>query len=167
MAASVQGWRKPGRRRAQQLLSLRAAAEGARVVAARHRAEVAATAGRLELSAEAVGHETCSPFPAATSSVPAVVRAGRRPRRSRTVVPRLAGRHLMAGTTSERAALTGRHDPLLTVAQAGDYLGTGERFVRRLIAQRRITYVKLGKYVRLQRSTLDDFIEAGRVASGG
>ncbi|NEK86583.1 helix-turn-helix domain-containing protein [Blastococcus saxobsidens] len=59
------------------------------------------------------------------------------------------------------------HDQLLTVAEAGDYLGTGERFVRRLIAQRRITYVKLGKYVRLQRSTLDDFIEAGRVASEG
>jgi excisionase family DNA binding protein len=58
-----------------------------------------------------------------------------------------------------------RNDPLLTVAEAGDYLGTGERFIRRLIAQRRITYVKLGKYVRLQRSTLDAFIEAGRVTS--
>ncbi len=45
------------------------------------------------------------------------------------------------------------------------YLGTGERFVRRLVAQRRIPYVKLGKYVRLQRSSLDAFIEAGRVPS--
>jgi excisionase family DNA binding protein len=54
-------------------------------------------------------------------------------------------------------------DPLLTVAQAGEYLGTGERFVRRLITERRIGYVKLGKYVRLQRSTLDAFIDAGRV----
>ncbi|CAN5277444.1 hypothetical protein BH20ACT5_BH20ACT5_08880 [soil metagenome] len=54
-------------------------------------------------------------------------------------------------------------DELLTVAQAGEYLGTGERFVRRLVAERRITYVKLGKYVRLQRSTLDDFIAACRV----
>ncbi|WP_409333055.1 excisionase family DNA-binding protein [Trujillonella humicola] len=71
----------------------------------------------------------------------------------------------MPGTTSERATLNGRHDPLLTVAQAGDYLGTGERFIRRLIAQRRITYVKLGKYVRLQRSTLDAFVEAGRMPS--
>jgi len=44
-----------------------------------------------------------------------------------------------------------------------DYLRTGERFVRRLVAERRISYVKLGKYVRLQRSTLDAFIEAGRV----
>ena len=73
----------------------------------------------------------------------------------------------MPATTSERVASLEQHNQLLTVAQAGDYLGTGERFVRRLIAQRRITYVKLGKYVRLQRSTLDDFIEAGRVASEG
>ncbi len=73
----------------------------------------------------------------------------------------------MTRTTSEHVALNDRRDPLLTVAEAGDYLGTGERFVRRLIAQRRITYVKLGKYVRLQRSTLDQFIEAGRVVSEG
>lgn len=71
----------------------------------------------------------------------------------------------MSVTTSERVAPSERNDPLLTVAEAGDYLGTGERFIRRLIAQRRITYVKLGKYVRLQRSTLDAFIEAGRVTS--
>jgi excisionase family DNA binding protein len=56
-------------------------------------------------------------------------------------------------------------DWLLTVAEAGEYLGTGERFIRRLVAQRRIPYVKLGKYVRLQRSALDDFIAAGRVPS--
>ncbi|WP_116451566.1 helix-turn-helix domain-containing protein [Blastococcus litoris] len=56
-----------------------------------------------------------------------------------------------------------RDDPLLTVAQAGDYLGTGERFVRRLITERRITYVKIGRFVRLPRSSLDAFIEAGRV----
>ena len=55
--------------------------------------------------------------------------------------------------------------PLLTVAQAGDYLGTGERFIRRLITERRIAYVKVGKYVRLERSTLDAFVDAGRVHS--
>ena len=56
-------------------------------------------------------------------------------------------------------------DPLLTVAQAGEYLGTGERFVRRLITERRISYVKVGKYVRLERTTLDAFVDAGRVPS--
>jgi excisionase family DNA binding protein len=56
-------------------------------------------------------------------------------------------------------------DPLLTVAQAGEYLGTSERFIRRLITERRIGYVKVGKYVRLERTTLDAFVDAGRVPS--
>ncbi|WP_448612211.1 helix-turn-helix domain-containing protein [Geodermatophilus sp. URMC 60] len=63
-------------------------------------------------------------------------------------------------------AAQGQHldrDPLLTVAQAGEYLGTGERFIRRLITERRIAYVKIGKYVRLERSTLEAFVDAGRV----
>jgi excisionase family DNA binding protein len=46
-----------------------------------------------------------------------------------------------------------------------DSPGEGERFIRRLIAERRISYVKIGKFVRLQRSTLDAFIEAGRIPS--
>ena len=54
---------------------------------------------------------------------------------------------------------------LLKVAQAGEYLGTGERFVRRLITERRIGYVKVGKYVRLERATLDAFVDSGRVPS--
>ncbi len=66
------------------------------------------------------------------------------------------------------SAAAGRRAPqdeLLTIGQAAEYLGTGERFIRRLVAQRRISYVKLGKYVRLQRSSLDAFIDAGRVPS--
>ncbi|MGY1642013.1 helix-turn-helix domain-containing protein [Geodermatophilus sp. SYSU D00703] len=56
-------------------------------------------------------------------------------------------------------------DPLLTVTQAGEYLGTGERFIRRLITERRIGYVKVGKYVRLERSMLDAFVDSRRVHS--
>jgi excisionase family DNA binding protein len=56
-------------------------------------------------------------------------------------------------------------DPLMTVDQAGEYLGTGTRFIRRLITERRISYVKVGKYVRLERATLDAFVDAGRVPS--
>ncbi|MGK5112487.1 helix-turn-helix domain-containing protein [Geodermatophilus sp. CPCC 205506] len=54
-------------------------------------------------------------------------------------------------------------DELLTPGQAGDYLRTGERFIRRLIAERRIDYIKLGRHVRVQRSVLDAFIESGRI----
>src|SRR4051794_1397172 len=56
-------------------------------------------------------------------------------------------------------------NPLMTVEQAGEYLGTGTRFIRRLITERRISYVKVGKYVRLERAALDAFVDAGRVPS--
>ena len=55
---------------------------------------------------------------------------------------------------------------LLTIDQAAEYLGTGQRFVRRLISVRRISYVKLGKYVRRERGALDVFVAAGRVSVG-
>jgi excisionase family DNA binding protein len=51
----------------------------------------------------------------------------------------------------------------LTAGEAGDDLRTGERFVRRLIAERHIPHVNLGEYVRVQRSALDTFLESGRV----
>ena len=54
-------------------------------------------------------------------------------------------------------------DELLTVQQAADALGTPVRFVRRLIAERRITYRKVGRYVRIARGDLERFVEAGRV----
>jgi excisionase family DNA binding protein len=52
---------------------------------------------------------------------------------------------------------------LLTVAQAAERLGTTERFPRRLIAERRITFVKLGSHVRIPETALDDLIAAGTV----
>lgn len=55
---------------------------------------------------------------------------------------------------------TGR---LLTVDAAADRLSTSPRFIRRLIAERRIEFVKIGRYVRIGESALQDFIEAGRV----
>lgn len=54
-------------------------------------------------------------------------------------------------------------DRLLTVAQAAEILGTTERFPRRLIAERRIRFVKLGRYVRIPESALRDYITAGLV----
>jgi excisionase family DNA binding protein len=51
-------------------------------------------------------------------------------------------------------------DRLLTVAQAAERLGTGERFIRRLITERRIRYVKLGRLVRIPESAVDAYIDA-------
>ena len=55
------------------------------------------------------------------------------------------------------------HDPLLTVDEAGEILGTGSRFIRRLIASRRIRYVKLGRHVRVPESALIEFVSSGTV----
>jgi excisionase family DNA binding protein len=54
-------------------------------------------------------------------------------------------------------------DQLLTPQDAANRLGTSLRFVRRLVFQRRIPYVKVGRHVRIATSDLDAFIAAGRV----
>ena len=54
-------------------------------------------------------------------------------------------------------------DRLLTVAQVAEMLGTSERFPRRLIAERRIEFVKIGRHVRIRESALVAFVAAGRV----
>jgi len=53
-------------------------------------------------------------------------------------------------------------DTLLTVDQAADALGTSPRFIRRIIAERRIAYVKVGKHVRITVTDLAGFVNAGR-----
>jgi excisionase family DNA binding protein len=57
-------------------------------------------------------------------------------------------------------------DTLLSVEQAAERLGTSARFVRRLVFERRIAYIKLGRHVRITARDLDAFIEAGRVDAG-
>ena len=58
-------------------------------------------------------------------------------------------------------------DPLLDVDQAGELLGTGPRFIRRLIAERRIRYVKVGRHVRIEESALIEYIAAGTIEPDG
>jgi excisionase family DNA binding protein len=56
--------------------------------------------------------------------------------------------------------------PLLNVDQAAERLGTSPRFIRRLIAERRIAFSKVGKHVRIDSADLDAFVVAGRVEVG-
>ncbi|WP_026874746.1 excisionase family DNA-binding protein [Jiangella gansuensis] len=49
-------------------------------------------------------------------------------------------------------------DRLLTVDEAAEVLGTTSRFPRRLIAERRIRFVKVGRHVRIPSSVLAAFI---------
>ena len=54
-------------------------------------------------------------------------------------------------------------DRLLTVAQAAELLATSERFPRRLIAERRIRFVRVRRHVRIPESALREFVAAGMV----
>jgi excisionase family DNA binding protein len=52
---------------------------------------------------------------------------------------------------------------LFTIDEAADALGTGPRFPRRLIAERRIRFVHVGRHVRIPESALVEFVSAGTV----
>lgn len=51
----------------------------------------------------------------------------------------------------------------LTVEGAAGYLNTSVRFVRRLVAERRIAFHKVGAHVRIAVVDLESFVQAGRV----
>lgn len=51
----------------------------------------------------------------------------------------------------------------LTVLETAEYLNTSERFVRRLIAERRIAFHRVGRHVRVDVADLEAFVQAGRV----
>ena len=63
--------------------------------------------------------------------------------------------------TTQRTTSVG---PLLTVETAAERLSTSPRFIRRLIAERRIEFVKVGRHVRISEAALAEFIEAGKVS---
>lgn len=62
-----------------------------------------------------------------------------------------------------------RRDPrsvtLLGVGELAERLGTTERFVRRLVAERRVPFHKVGKYVRFDPADIDEWLVARRVES--
>lgn len=52
---------------------------------------------------------------------------------------------------------------LLTVDEAAAALNTPPRFVRRLIAERRIVFHRIGRHIRIAARDLEAFVAAGRV----
>ena len=52
---------------------------------------------------------------------------------------------------------------LLTKAEAAEALAVSVRFIERCVFERRIRYVKVGKFVRIPASAVADFISAGEV----
>ncbi len=58
---------------------------------------------------------------------------------------------------------SGSAERLLTVAEVAELLSTTERFPRRLIEERRIRFVRVGRHVRIPESALREFIASGLV----
>ncbi len=54
-------------------------------------------------------------------------------------------------------------DPLLTIDQAAELLGTTTRFPRRLVAERRIRFVHVGRHVRIPESALIEYVLSNTV----
>ena len=51
-------------------------------------------------------------------------------------------------------------DALLDKHQVAQRLNVGPRFVERLIAEKRIAYVKVGRHIRIKSSTLAQFVDS-------
>jgi excisionase family DNA binding protein len=54
----------------------------------------------------------------------------------------------------------------LTLPEAATYLNVTERYMRRLVTERRIPYFKVGRLLRFSTEDLDDFLEASRIETG-
>jgi len=54
-------------------------------------------------------------------------------------------------------------EKLMNVDEAAAALGTSSRFPRRLIAERRIRFVRVGRHVRIPASAVDDFLRENTV----
>lgn len=52
---------------------------------------------------------------------------------------------------------------LLSIADAAARLGVTERYIRRLVYERRVPFYKVGRLVRFRSSELDRWLEARRV----
>lgn len=54
-------------------------------------------------------------------------------------------------------------DPLIDKEGAARHLGVELRFITRLVAEKRISYVKVGRKIRFRRSVIEAYIEANTV----
>ena len=56
-------------------------------------------------------------------------------------------------------------DPLIDKEGAARCLGVEQRFINRLVSEKRITYVKVGRKIRFRQSTIEAYIIANTVSA--
>ena len=61
-------------------------------------------------------------------------------------------------------ATTGTLPQLLTIEQLAELLGTSVRHVRRLVAEKRVPYLKVGKFIRFDPEEIAAWLDQQRVA---
>ena len=59
-------------------------------------------------------------------------------------------------------AMTGTLPQLLTIDQLAERLGVSVRHVRRLVAERRVPYIKVGKFVRFDPAEIAGWLDRRR-----
>ena len=59
--------------------------------------------------------------------------------------------------------MTTLDEELMTSKEVAALLRKTERFVRRLVSERRIAYIKVGRAVRFEPAAVADYIESNRV----
>ena len=67
-------------------------------------------------------------------------------------------------------SIGGERQPLLALwdaVQLAERLGVSPRFVRRLVEERRVPFLKVGKFVRFDPAEIADWLEVKRVAAVG
>jgi excisionase family DNA binding protein len=56
-------------------------------------------------------------------------------------------------------------DPLIDKEGAARCLGVEQRFINRLVSEKRITYVKVGRKIRFRQSTIEAYIIANTISA--
>jgi len=79
--------------------------------------------------------------------------------------PRAESPNKTSGDARRPAGREDRVTPLLTRKEAADVLATTERHLRRLVHERRIGFVKVGRFVRFREADIADFVEENRTAA--
>ena len=74
-----------------------------------------------------------------------------------------------AGQTPEQEAseVAITSSGMLDVEELSEQLGVSVRFVRRLVYERRIPYYKVGKFVRFDPETIDQWVQQNRIDPEG
>lgn len=65
--------------------------------------------------------------------------------------------------TAEPTPARASAEALLTKAQAAERLNVTERFIERIVAERRIRHVRVGRFVRIPESAIAEFISQATV----